>query len=519
MKKMLRIAAALAALLAMTNFIGCKNDDDDDGDVATVAVDKVEITSTETDVEVGKTITLTAKVSPENATDKTVTWTSDNNEVATVKDGVVTGVKAGEATITASAGGKNATVKVTVKAAATSGGETTTIAVTEVKITSTVTEVKVGETITLTAEVLPADATNKTVAWTSSDNTVATVKDGVVTGVKAGETTITASAGGKNATVKVTVKAAATSGGETGGETGGSTGGETGGETGTTTGFENTYWVLEEEVSDVSGIKITLKNIVYTYIKDSTNGTIYFANIDSAMEELIKTDGGTRTVTYEGATGDEFKYTVDGKNITLTATAEGKTTLTGTIVDENTLKITDNSDGEPIEYTLKKATAAPTEATVTVEITAVPSTKVLDVAYDLTKDLPAAITTTDAFISADWAAPTAAPETNDITWTWVATSTRKVKNNGGLQVSNGSSAEDMITLSADSDFTVTVTYKFAGAYAADKIRCITVGDESDSMTTDTDRNKEYTLTTTAAKTATIAMNGMKLLKVETKAAN
>lgn len=124
MKKMLRIAAALAALLAMTNFIGCKNDDDDDGDVATVAVEKVEITSTETDVEVEKTIILTAKVSPENATDKTVTWTSDNNEVATVKDGVVTGVKAGEATITASAGGKTDKFKVTVKAAATSGGET-----------------------------------------------------------------------------------------------------------------------------------------------------------------------------------------------------------------------------------------------------------------------------------------------------------------------------------------------------------------------------------------------------------
>lgn len=297
MKKMLRIAAALAALLAMTNFIGCKNDDDDDGDVA----------------------------------------------------------------------------------------------VTEVKITSTVTEVKVGETITLTAEVLPADATNKTVAWTSSDNTVATVKDGVVTGVKAGETTITASAGGKNATVKVTVKAAATSGGETGGETG------------TTTGFENTYWVLEEEVSDVSGIKITLKNIVYTYIKDSTNGTIYFANIDSAMEELIKTDGGTRTVTYEGATGDEFKYTVDGKNITLTATAEGKTTLTGTIVDENTLKITDNSDGEPIEYTLKKATAAPTEATVTVEITAAPSTK-LNVSMDVATLVFADVT--------EGLADTAAPDKN-----------------------------------------------------------------------------------------------------------
>ncbi|WP_288518275.1 Ig-like domain-containing protein [uncultured Treponema sp.] len=297
MKKMLRIAAALAALLAMTNFIGCKNDDDDGGDEP-VAVEKVEITSTSTtnEVEVGKKITLTATVSPENATNKTATWTSSDTTVATVKDGVVTGVKEGKVTITAKAGEKTAAVEVTVKAAATSGGET------------------------------------------------------------GGET------GGSGS-------------GETGGSTGGTTGGETGGETGTT-GFENTYWVLEEEVSDVSGIKITLKNIVYTYIKDSTNGTIYFADIDSAMEELIKADGGTRTVTYEGATGDEFKYIVDGKNITLTATAEGKTPLTGTIVDENTLKITDNSDGEPIEHTLKKATAAPTEATVTVEVTAAPSTGV-----------------------------------------------------------------------------------------------------------------------------------------------
>lgn len=356
MKKMLRIAAALAALLAMTNFIGCKNDDDDDGDVA---VTEVKITSTVTEVTVGKTITLTAEVLPADATNKTVTWTSSDNTVATVKDGVVTGVKAGETTITASAGGKNATVKVTVKAAATSGGETTTIAVTEVKITSTVKEVTAGETITLTAEVSPADATDKTVTWSSSDTAIATVDStGKVTGVAAGTATITAKAGEKTDAVDVTVKAAV-----------------------------------------------------------------------------------------------------------------------------------------------------------------VPSTKVLDVVYDLTKGLPTGFPTEDTLISADWDAPTATPATNDITWTWIAAKTRKVKSSGGLQVSNGSSAEDMITLSADSDFTVTVTYKFAGAYAADKVRCITVGDKSDSMASDTDRTKEYTLTTTAAKTATIAMNGMKLLKVETKAAN
>lgn len=326
MKKMLRIAAALAALLAMTNFIGCKNDDDDDdGDVA----------------------------------------------------------------------------------------------VTEVKITSTVTEVTVGKTIPLKAEVLPADATNKTVTWTSSDATVATVKEGVVTGVKAGEATITASAGGQTDTVKVTVKAAATGGGETGGETGGSTGGttggetggSTGGETGTTTGFENTYWVVKEEVSEFSGIKLTLQNFMYTYIKDSTSGFIYVPDTDKAMEELVKTGGGTKKIAYGEVTGDAFTYTVEGKNITITATAEGKTTLTGTIVDENTLKITNNSDGEPSEYTLKKATAAPTEATVTVEITAVPSeTHTLD-ANSITKFDAGAKTdgqeeALDDYFTAIWSAST-----------------------------------------------------------------------------------------------------------------
>lgn len=124
MKKMLRIAAALAALLAMTNFIGCKNDDDDDGDVA---VTDVKITSTVTEVTAGETITLTAEVSPADATDKTVTWSSSDTAIATVDStGKVTGVAAGTATITAKAGEKTAAVDVTVKAAATGGGETAT---------------------------------------------------------------------------------------------------------------------------------------------------------------------------------------------------------------------------------------------------------------------------------------------------------------------------------------------------------------------------------------------------------
>lgn len=411
MKKMLRIAAALAALLAMTNFIGCKNDDDDDGDVA----------------------------------------------------------------------------------------------VTEVKITSTVTEVTVGKTITLKAEVLPADATNKTVTWTSSDNTVATVKDGVVTGVKAGEATITASAGGKNATVKVTVKAAATSGGETGGETG------------TTTGFENTYWVLEEEVSDVSGIKITLKNIVYTYIKDSTNGTIYFANIDSAMEELIKTDGGTRTVTYEGATGDEFKYTVDGKNITLTATAEGKTTLTGTIVDENTLKITDNSDGEPIEYTLKKATAAPTEATVTVEITAAPSTGV-NAAWDFNVASLTAVgldVTNKVKPNAD--KEIAVTSGSGATLTLLAQTGKSLKiqsaETGGLNVGSGTTETEVLSITVEGACTLKFNGKGstgASSFGTTSLNSFSVNGTNvyKRASADDSSYQDFTYSITEAGTYKIAVSGM-----------
>lgn len=77
-----------------------------------------------TSVNVGNTITLTATVAPDNATDKTVTWTSSNESVATVADGVVTGVAAGTATITVTTadGGFTADCTVTVSRASSGGG-------------------------------------------------------------------------------------------------------------------------------------------------------------------------------------------------------------------------------------------------------------------------------------------------------------------------------------------------------------------------------------------------------------
>ena len=164
-----------------------------------IAVTKVALDKTTLSLTEGNTATLTATVSPSNATNKTVTWTSSDKSIATVENGKVTAVKAGTATITAKAGDKTATCTVTVAAKV--------IAVTKVALDKTALSLTEGNTATLTATVSPSNATNKTVTWTSSDKSIATVENGKVTAVKAGTATITAKAGDKTATCTVTVAA------------------------------------------------------------------------------------------------------------------------------------------------------------------------------------------------------------------------------------------------------------------------------------------------------------------------
>ena len=164
-----------------------------------IAVESVELDKTALELTEGESQTLVATVKPDDATDKTVEWTTSDETIATVADGVVTAVKAGTATVTAKAGDKTATCAVTVKAKV--------IAVESVELNKTEAELAEGESLTLVATVKPDDATDKTVEWSSSDETVATVADGVVTAVKEGTATITAKAGEKTATCAVTVKA------------------------------------------------------------------------------------------------------------------------------------------------------------------------------------------------------------------------------------------------------------------------------------------------------------------------
>ncbi|MDR1068760.1 MAG: Ig-like domain-containing protein, partial [Clostridiales Family XIII bacterium] len=173
-----------------------------------IAVTGVSLNTAQLSINVGVTATLTATVSPSNAGNKAVTWTSSNTAIATVgSNGVITGKAAGTATITVKTtdGGKTATCKVTVNSVSP-----TTIAVTGVSLSVAQQNVNVGATQALTATVSPSNATNKAVTWTSSDTAIATVSSsGVVTGKAAGTATITATTndGGKTTACAVTVKA------------------------------------------------------------------------------------------------------------------------------------------------------------------------------------------------------------------------------------------------------------------------------------------------------------------------
>ena len=234
-----------------------------------VPVSQITLNRAETSISVGNSETLTATVTPENAANKALTWASSDEDVATVApDGTVTAVKAGAATITATAAdgsGKSAVCKVTVTGDTTppahehrygdwskdgtnhwhectdadcpeqsesikdkaahiydNDADTTCnvcgyvrtvtpeiIPVSQITLNKTETSISVGNSETLTATVTPENAANKALTWASSDEDVATVApDGTVTAVKAGAATITATAAdgsGKSAVCKVTV--------------------------------------------------------------------------------------------------------------------------------------------------------------------------------------------------------------------------------------------------------------------------------------------------------------------------
>lgn len=151
----------------------------------------VTLSASTLNITVGESETLTATVEPADATDKTITWSSSDETKASVdENGEVTAIAAGTTTITVTTfdGGFTASCEVTVAAAV--------VAVTGVTVSPESDTISLASTppqITCTATVEPANATNKNVAWSSSDTAVATVDDdGVVTALTQGTATITA---------------------------------------------------------------------------------------------------------------------------------------------------------------------------------------------------------------------------------------------------------------------------------------------------------------------------------------
>lgn len=172
-----------------------------------IAVDAVSIDPVAITMEESQTVLLKAIISPTDAQNNEVAWTSADPSIASVDDnGTVTALRSGQTTITVKTkdGNKTAACDITVVEAL--------ISVTGITIEPATRSSLPNASFTITATVLPANASNLSVTWTSSNTSVAEVyEDGTVTAIAVGESTITATTvdGGHTATCVVTVSAQA----------------------------------------------------------------------------------------------------------------------------------------------------------------------------------------------------------------------------------------------------------------------------------------------------------------------
>ncbi len=167
-----------------------------------ISVEKIELDVTTKTIDTGSTFKLNATITPNDATNTKLLWSSSNSNVASVdNEGKVTGLTAGTTVITVKTedGGKTATCSVTVVPAV--------VNVESVSLNETTKELIKGESFTLVAIVNPSNATNKTVSWSTSNASVVTVNNGVIYAVGTGTATITVTTenGSKIAECTVTV--------------------------------------------------------------------------------------------------------------------------------------------------------------------------------------------------------------------------------------------------------------------------------------------------------------------------
>lgn len=274
------VALFLAVLMAMSLFSVSMTA------FAATKVTKVTISKTSASLYTTQSLQLSAKVSPSNASNKKVTWSTSDKKIATVSSsGLVKALKKGTVTITAKAAdgsGKKATCKVTVK---------TLVKITSMKLNYTSKTVYTGKQLQLkVSTVKPSNASILTYKWKSSNTKVATVSTtGKVTAVKPGTATITASAtdgSGKTATCKITVKDK----------------------------LVTSITLNKTKATLYPGDKLTLKATVSP--TDATNAAVKWsssstsaATVDSKGVVTAKTAGKTATITCTAADGSGVKAT------------------------------------------------------------------------------------------------------------------------------------------------------------------------------------------------------------------
>ena len=160
--------------------------------------ESITLNNTNLNLSIGQTYNLVTKIKPDNSTNKTVIWSSNNTNIVEVNNGIITAKNYGKATITATLiNGIKATCDVVVS----------DIKLESISLNKSNISLGIGATEAVTVFFNPSNATNKDITWSSADPTIATINKGLITGKKEGTTKITAtSSNGKKATVTVTVK-------------------------------------------------------------------------------------------------------------------------------------------------------------------------------------------------------------------------------------------------------------------------------------------------------------------------
>lgn len=185
-----RIYFILFSFLILMTFNSCNMGDESKDDSVTVPVTSVSILQTNLELPLDGTVQLITNIIPANSSNLAVTWSSNMEEVAIVSnDGLVSAIGEGTATITVTTLDGGFTASCVIVVSNTTEEEPT--AVTGVSLNENNLDLLVDDTFQLTASILPVDADDKSVTWSSSNTEIAQVSDnGLVTAVAKGWTTI-----------------------------------------------------------------------------------------------------------------------------------------------------------------------------------------------------------------------------------------------------------------------------------------------------------------------------------------